>query len=438
VTFAIIKHTLLQTAEVFEPLLDDARYKGARGGRGSGKSHFFAELMCETALAVRGFRGLCVREVQKSLKESSKRLIEDKLTEHNLWREGFTSFKTEISTPGDGLISFIGMQDHTAETIKSFEGADRAWCEEAQTLSPRSLTMLRPTIREKGSEIWASWNTRYKTDAVDEMFIKRPPTGSKMVIANWRDNPWFPAELEQERQDMLRDQPELYANVWEGQYAVISEGAYYAKQLAAAMNDNRITDVPWDPLAPVSTFWDLGKSDKTAIWFVQGAGGRVRVIDYYEKNREELSHYAKLISEKPYTYEAHWLPHDAKQDIIGMPRTREAQLKTLLGVNKIKIAPSVSVEDGINAVRAIMPRCWFDKTKCEIGLEMLGRYHEKMRAAEGGGDIGLGPAHDPASHGADAFRYFAVSWKDKIGVTTPKPRDYAAAKPRHDGWGGGW
>lgn len=436
-TFAIVKHTLLQTAEVFEPLLDPSRYKGARGGRGSGKSHFFAELMCETALAIRGMRGLCVREVQKSLKESSKRLIEDKLTEHNLWREGFKTFKDCIETPGDGLISFIGMQDHTAETIKSFEGADRAWCEEAQTLSSRSLTMLRPTIREDSSEIWASWNTRFKTDPIDELFLLRPPTGTRFVKANWRDNPWFPAVLEQERRDMLRDQPELYPNVWEGEYAVIVEGAYYATQLARAIDENRITDVPWDPVLKVSTFWDLGKSDKTAIWFIQGAGGRVRVIDYYENNRLELSDYARIIKGKPYVYETHWLPHDAKADIIGMKVTREGQLKALLGQNSIRIAPSVSVEDGINAVRAVMPRCWFDKTRCEIGLEMLGRYHEKTKAADGGGMIGLGPAHDPASHGADAFRYFAVSWKDKLGVTD-KVKDYKSAPKRHDGWAGGW
>lgn len=434
----MIRETVIETAEAFLPFLEPARYKGLFGGRGSAKSHFFAGLMCETALAFRGFRGIGIREVQKSLKDSSKRLIEDKLTQHNLWREGFRSYTDCIATPGDGLISFVGMHGQTEESVKSFEGARVAWIEEAHKLSKSSLTLLRPTMRVKGSELWASWNPRFKTDAVDELFRKFPPTGAISKRVSWRDNPWFgETELVQERLDDLRDRPEIYPHIWEGEYASIMEGAYYAKQLAAARSSTppRIGVVPADPVLKTFTFWDLGKSDKTAIWFMQGAAGQVRVIDYYEKNREELPHYAKVVSDKPYIYDTHYLPPDAKAEILGMPRTREAQLRALLGVNKVKIIKDYSVEDGINAVQAILPRCWFDEVRCETGLEMLGRYHPRTRTLKTGEVMDMEPDHDPSSHGADAFRYFAVTWRDKLGEASPPAKDYAPPRRAGSKWG---
>lgn len=154
----------IKTARTFRPLLERARYKGAHGGRGSGKSHFFAEMLVEDCLrepgeSGEGLRAVCIREVQKDLKESAKLLIEDKLYRYGLGEaDGFRVYRDVISTPGDGLIIFKGMQDYTAESVKSLEKFKRAWIEEAQTLSLRSLTLLRPTIREEGSEIWASWN----------------------------------------------------------------------------------------------------------------------------------------------------------------------------------------------------------------------------------------------------------------------------------------
>ena len=157
----------IKTARVFKPLLKPSRYKGAFGGRGSGKSHFFAEKLIEDALCQKSLRGVCIREVQKTLKESSKRLIEDKLSDFRLGEvDGFKVFNEVIQTPGDGVITFQGMQDHNAESIKSLEGFNRAWVEEAQTLSARSLSLLRPTIRAEDSELWFSWNPRRKTDPV--------------------------------------------------------------------------------------------------------------------------------------------------------------------------------------------------------------------------------------------------------------------------------
>jgi phage terminase large subunit len=176
----------IPTAKIFEPLLKPARYKGVYGGRGSGKSHFFGELLVETCQAERGALAVCIREAQRTLAQSSKRLIENKIASLGL-ANGFKVYNDKIEAPGDGLIIFRGMQDHTAGSIKSLEGFRIAWIDEAQSLSAQSLALLRPTIRARHSELWASWNPRRKTDAVDDFLRERKPDGAVVVKANWRD-----------------------------------------------------------------------------------------------------------------------------------------------------------------------------------------------------------------------------------------------------------
>jgi phage terminase large subunit len=196
----------IPTAEVFEPLLYPARYKGAHGGRGSGKSHFFAEMLIEDHIRHPGMRSVCIREVQKSLKESAKRLLEDKIQKLGVTML-FDAQADRIITPGNGVIIFQGMQDHTAESIKSLEGFRRAWVEEAQTLSARSLELLRPTLREEDSELWFSWNPRTKNDPVDRMFrAGDEPQGAVCVESNWNNNPWFPSVLESAKAPGLQSQ----------------------------------------------------------------------------------------------------------------------------------------------------------------------------------------------------------------------------------------
>lgn len=208
----------IPTPEVFEPLLAPARYKGAHGGRGSGKSHFFAELLVEKAILEPGLRAVCIREVQQSLKESVKRLVEDKIQALGVGRH-FDVQRELIATPGGGIIVFQGMQSHTAESIKSLEGYDVAWVEEAQALSKRSLQLLRPTIRKPGSELWFSWNPRKPDDPVDELLRSDTrPARSVVVEANYTDNPWFPADLREEMEfDRGRDLDD-YGHVWLGGY----------------------------------------------------------------------------------------------------------------------------------------------------------------------------------------------------------------------------
>ena len=224
----------IEVAGVFRPLLAPSRYKGAHGGRGSGKSHFFAGLAVALCLQSPGSRICCAREVQRSLRDSVKLLVEDKIRVYKV-EDQFKLMYDHIRTPGGGVIVFQGLQDHTAESIKSLEGFDAAYLEEAHTITKRSLELLRPTIRKPGSQIWASWNPRLATDPIDSLLRgEKPPPRTIVVKADWRDNPWFPAELEEERSYDEIVNPVRYAHIWEGEYEPQVVGALWNREMIIA------------------------------------------------------------------------------------------------------------------------------------------------------------------------------------------------------------
>ena len=414
----------IPTAEVFVPLLEPARYKGIWGGRGSGKSQFFADNLIDRSFT-RGHRQVCIREVQKSLKESAKRLIEDKLDHYGLGvGQGFKVFREVIETPGDGIIMFQGMQDSTAESIKSLEGFDTAFVEEAQSLSQRSLELLRPTIRKEGSELWFAWNPRFKNDPVDVLLRQGDmPTGATVVKANWSDNPWFPDVLEQERLDCFNYEPENYEHIWEGGYVTITKGAYFARHLAEAREQNRIGHVAADPLIKIRLFCDIGgtgsKSDAFAIWAVQFVGQEIRLIDYYEAQGQDMATHVAWMNREGYTPEraSSWLPHDGKTndrvyDVSYESAFKAAGYDVTVIPNQGKGAAMARIEEA----RRLFPQMYFDQKACDGGLEALGWYHEKIDEKRG---IGLGPDHDWASHGADAFGLMAVAHETQKARAKP-------------------
>ena len=411
----------IRTPEAFEPLLHPARYKGAWGGRGSGKSHFFAELAIEQALRWpgdhgEGYRFACIREVQKSLKESAKLLIEDKLAKMGLTEgHGFKVWEKLIETPKDGMITFDGMRDHTADTFKSKEGFHGAWVEEAQSLSQRSLTILRPTIRWESpsakSEVWFSWNPQRPTDPVDQFLRSdRAPSDALVVRINWKDNPWFPRVLDQERRDDLQNRPELYGHIWEGEYATVLSGAYYAKNLTETELGNRIGVEVADPLLPVHTFWDIGstsqRADACAVWVVQFVGNEIRVLDYYEARGQEFSAHVNWLRSSGYKDAICVLPHDGrKSDVIYAvtPQSflQDAGFSVIVVPNQGRGAALQRVE----ATRRAFNRFRFNAETTKGGRDALGWYHANIDEARG---IDLGPDHDWSSHAADAFGMIAV------------------------------
>jgi len=421
-----------RTAEVFMPLLGHSRYKGVWGGRGSGKSHFFAELLIEDSILIPGMRAACIREVQKSLKQSSKRLIEDKLKAYNLGeRAGFKVFREVIETPGDGVIIFTGMQDHTADSIKSLEGFDRAWIEEAQSISHRSLELLTPTMRKEGSEIWASWNPMRPTDAIDQMLRgDNKPTGSAVVNANWKHNPWISQVLLQEKDDCLRITPDRYSHVWEGEYATVLEGAYYAKHLSEASLEGRIGFFGKDPLVKTHAVWDIGgtskKSDATAIWIVQYIGEEIRLIDYYEAVGQPFESHVHWLRKRGYEDALMVLPHDGRKHDMVYKVTPEGFLHDAgFTVQSIPNQGAGAVLQRVEAARRMFSSCRFHDENTKGGREALGWYHEKRDEARG---LGLGPEHDWASHGADAFGLVAIyrqGLNQKDTWSTPIKRNLA-------------
>ena len=399
--------------KVFRPLEEAARYKGIWGGRGSGKSHNRAEAMIERALAIPGHRGLCVREVQKSLQESSKKLIEDKLREYGLGAaHGFRILKDVIETPGGGVIIFKGMQDHTADSTKSIENIHTMWAEEAQTLSEHSLRILRPSIRAEDSELWFTWNPRRKSDPVDQMLRVNAPENSIVIKANWSENPFFPQVLEDERRDCLMKNADEYEHIWEGGYATFNQGAYYAKHLSAARAEGRIGRIPSDPLMKFHMFFDIGgtgaKADAFVIWVAQVIGKEIRVLNYYEVCGQPIGAHLEWMRKEG--YEPHkcqlWLPHDgATNDKVYAVSYQSAFESAGYSVDVVPNQGKGAAMLRIEAGRRWFGSCFFDKEKTEPGLEALGAYHEKRDENR---QIGLGPEHDWSSHGADGFGLMAV------------------------------
>ena len=409
----------IKTPRVFAPLLQPARYKGVYGGRGSGKSHFMAEALIERALLIPGHRGVCIREVQKTLKESSKRLLEDKIQQMGLGTgQGFKVWNECIETPGDGILTFQGMTDSSAESIKSLEGYLTAWCEESQTMSARSLQLLRPTIRAPDSELWFSWNARRKSDPVDALLrSETPPTGTVCLLANWRDNPYFPAVLEQERLDCLANDPDQYGHIWEGEYAGLLVGAYYAKVLNEAKAQGRLGHVARDPLLPLQAFIDIGgtgaRSDAFTLWIAQLVGREVRVLDYYEVQGQPLEAHLSWMRQGGYTPQNTrvYLPHDGVQhdkvySVTYEGSFQDAGYDTTTVPNQGRGAALLRVAAG----RRLFPSLWIDG-KCAAGVDALGWYHEKRDEAR---QIGLGPKHDWSSHGADSFGLMAVVMEEQM------------------------
>jgi phage terminase large subunit len=416
----------IRTGDVFDPLIPPARDKGAWGGRGSGKSHFFAALLIEDSMAHpgenggEGLRSVCIREVQKDLAQSSKALIEAKLAQYRLIEgEGFKVYRDVIRTPGDGLITFRGMQDATAEGVKSLEGFKRAWWEEAQTATRHSINLLRPTMRAAGAQMWWSWNPRLKADPVDQMLRGAEiPSGAAVVEANWRNNPWFTPELEQERQDCLRIQPDQYEHIWEGGYVSVAAGAYFARELSTAKAEGRIGRVAFDPLLSVRLFCDIGgtgaRADAFACWPAQFVGREIRVRDYYEAVGQPLAAHINWLRAHGYGPERAqvWLPHDGATqdkvfDVSYESAFRAAGYAVTVVPNQGKGAAAARIETG----RRLFPSIWFDADSTNGGRDALGWYHEKQDAVRG---IGLGPSHDWSSHAADAFGLMCVAYEEPM------------------------
>lgn len=384
-------------------LFEPKRYKVAYGGRGGAKSWAFAD-----ALLIQGLQSPlrigCFREIQKSIKDSVHKLLGDRIKAHGLGSL-YEVQQTTIKGANGTEFIFAGLQDHTVDTIKSYEGIDRAWVEEGQSVSKRSWDILIPTIRKDGSEIWVSFNPELDTDETWKRFVANPPTESVVVSVNWRDNPWFPSVLEQERQDAKERMPKAdYENIWEGKCRPAVSGAIYADEVAKAQEDGRFNLVPYDPTLKVFPVFDLGWNDKMAIGLAQRHISSLRVIWYEEYSHKTLDWISAEMKKLNYNWGKVFLPHDGAHGDYKTGKSAK-QVMEELGW-KVDIVPIQPVETGIKNARMAFGQLYVDKDKCARLIECLKRYRRSVPTTTG---EAAGPLHDEYSHGADMFRYMALS-----------------------------
>lgn len=408
--------SVAQFPEKLRFLFEPHRYKVVKGGRGKGASWGMAR-----ALLIQGaqqpLRIPCCREFQASIADSVHELLDNQIDMLGLG--GFYKVTdTYIEGRNGTLFTYHGLK-HNVKNIKSLEGADRCWVAEAQTVSKTSWNILIPTIRKEGSEIWVDYNPELDSDDTHRRFAIHPPASARVEHMTYRDNPWFPDVLRQEMEDLKKRDEDEYNHVWEGATKATLTGAIYANEIRAALAEQRITRVPYDPSFPVHVIFDLGRSDLTAMWFLQIVGYEFRFIDYEEDSGYAFSHYLKTLSAKPYHYGTWWLPHDADHETIVAEKSVKQQA---LAVHKdVQIVPHLgdnAVYLGINMARNIFPRSVFDENNCADGLHALKHYVYRVNEAKG--TRSSEPLHNWASHGADAYRYVAVAVKHPAKVHKPK------------------
>ena len=402
-----------QFPEKFRPLLTQkAKVKSVRGGRGSAKSWSVAQAIVILGLQKK-LRVLCGRETQKSMRDSVHRLLVDCIA-----RLGLAAFydvkQVQITGVNGTTISFVGLSDQTAASIKSFEGVDLCWIEEGQTVSELSWTILLPTLfrtqeGKDGCELWITFNPELDTDPTWTMFVENPPAGTIQCEMNWRDNPWFPSDLNELRLHDKATRPEYeYEWIWEGKCKPAVSGAVYADQMAELFAAGRVTDVPVDAFHPVFAVFDLGWNDATAIVICQRHLSSIRVIDYIEDSHKTLDWYSQQLIAKPYKVQELFLPHDGAHDHL----TGQSAQRTLEDLNwRVTVLPNQAVEDGIRALRMAFKSLYIDK-KCVRLIECLKRYRRVIPATTGEPSK---PCHDEFSHGADALRYTALAAPDMHG-----------------------
>jgi len=391
-------------------LFDSARYKVLYGGRGGAKSWGIARALLIIG-ARKPTRILCAREFQTSIRDSVHKLLSDQIIAMGL-TDFYEITQNAIRGKNGTEFSFVGLKNNVSN-IKSYEGCDICWVEEAQTTSKLSWNVLIPTIRKEGSEIWISFNPELETDETYQRFIVNTPENSIVQRINWSDNPWFPETLRLEKEALFARDREAYNTVWEGVCRQTVDGAIFAKEMQQAEFEGRITRVPYDPVKPVIAVFDIGWADATAVWFVQFIGMETRLIRYYETTQTTISQILAKMQTFGYVYDTLYLPHDAQNKTLAANGRSIEEIVRAAGYN-VRIIDRTPIVDSINAARTIFPKCYFDRENTHEGLQCLRHYRYDVNPDTG--NFSQKPLHDNYSHGADAFRY--------IGLMINEPKQY--------------
>lgn len=405
-------------------LTEPHRYKILYGGRGGAKSQSIARVLLLQGVEQK-HKILCAREIQKSIQDSVHSLLKEQIEEMGLQSFYEVQKSTILGKNGTEFI-FAGLRSNIAN-VKSIPNITRAWIEEAQSASASNIKTLALTVRAPNSEVWLSFNPDLEDDPVYQEYVVSPPDDALVLKINYDDNPFFPEVLRKEMESDKRKNYQSYLHVWEGQCKQAVEGAIFAEELRKAAEEQRLTKVPIQAGIPVHTFWDLGQSDNTAIWFVQIIGMEYRIIDYYQASGHKLPHYIEILDKRAYKYGEHCLPHDAEHEQMAANSSIKKQLLSAIQNNPklgevVRIVPRIPKKAlGIEAARAIFDQCVFDKEKTADGLQCLRHY--AYARDEATGKVSKEPKHDIWSHGSDAFLCFAQYFK-KPASKEIKPLPY--------------
>jgi len=389
-------------------LFDPCRYKVLYGGRGGAKSWGVARALLVIGVK-KQTRVLCAREFQNSIGQSVHKLLSDQIIALKL--ESFYEITQNSIRGKNGTeFAFVGLKNNVTN-IKSFEGVDLCWVEEAQSVSKTSWNILIPTIRKEKSEIWVTFNPELESDETYQRFVVSPPENCKVAKINWSDNPWFPDTLKLEKDALFSRDREAYNTVWEGLCRQTVDGAIFAKELTMAELDGRICNLPYDPIKPCHVVFDLGWADSTAYWVVQFIAQEVRLIRYHEDNQQTIAHYLAKIQSYGYVIDTIWLPHDAGNKTLASHGKSIEEVVRAANFNT-RVIERTPIVDSINAARMMFNKCWFDRNNTHEGLQCLRHYRYDVDPDTK--QFSQKPLHDNYSHGADAFRY--------IGLMVNEPR----------------
>lgn len=401
--------------------------RGAYGGRGSGKTRSFAKMTAVRAFmwAQAGREGiiLCGRQFMNSLADSSLEEVKAAISEEAWLAPHFEIGEKYIRT-ADGRVSyaFSGL-DRNIDSIKSKSRILLGWVDEAEPVTEEAWQKLDPTLREHDSELWVTWNPESERSATHKRFRLSTDPLTKVVELNWRDNPAFPEILNRKRLKDQAERPDSYDHVWEGGFVQAMEGAYYTKHLNQARAEGRIGRVAPDPMLHFRAFWDLGVADHTAIWVAQFSGRQIFAVDYCEGQGQPLSYYVNWLKDHGYgpNRALMVLPHDgAQRDAFTATKFEDHLRAAGYEVQTVRNQGKGAALLRIEAARRLFPAIHFNAETCKAGLDALGWYHEKRDEKR---SVGLGPEHDWASHGADAFGLMCVAHRFPHVVTDDDDED---------------
>lgn len=430
----------IEAPKEFKVLFDldsDLRHIVLYGGRASGKSTSVAMSLLVLGMNKK-LRILCTREVQNSIADSVHKLLSDLISKYklNTWEVQ----KDIIRNKQTGSEIFFKGLHNNSQSIKSIEGIDIVWVEEAQSVSADSINTLVPTIRKTGSRLIWTFNRLTENDPVWELIVKKADNRTFVQKINSDAiESLLSKEIIEEREKMRIDNPEMFDHVWLGEPMTAKTGSVFGKQLAQARSEGRITKVPYDASTGVYTAWDLGIGDSTVIWFFQVVGREIHFIDHYEGSNEDLGHYISYIQNKPYQYTTHFLPHDSKARELqtGMTRVEFFNNHGIYNIEVLRPTNFSLGQDDIDLVaRPKFSLCWFDEEKCQRGLECLRAYHyeydDKNKLLRNK------PEHDWSSHSSSAFIYALMAKTEQLDVKLKvKFKSYTpkAFRKTKDNWG---